>query len=149
MNIVSNFPAVFAANSTRFLRWAIGINYLWFGALKFFNGLSPAETLAKDTIRILTFGMIPDEVNLLLLAIWEVAIGLLFLSGKFVRFAAIWAVVHMVFTFLPLFAFPEVSFTHAPYGFTIVGQYIVKNLVFLAALGIILKEEKREMSGER
>jgi uncharacterized membrane protein YkgB len=51
----------------------------------------------------------------------------------------------MIFTFLPLFFFPDVSFTqeHAPYGFTIVGQYIVKNLVFLAALIIILKEEQK------
>jgi uncharacterized membrane protein YphA (DoxX/SURF4 family) len=143
MSIITNFPTVFIANSTCLLRWAIGINYLWFGALKFFNGLSPAEALAKDTIRIITFGMIPDEVNLFLLATWEVAIGLLFLSGKFVRFGAVWAIIHMVFTFLPLFFFPEVSFTHAPYGFTIVGQYIVKNLVFLAALGVILKEEHK------
>jgi hypothetical protein len=43
---------------------------------------------------------------------------------------------------LPLFFFPHVSFTHAPYGFTIVGQYIVKNLVFLAGLAVILKEEQ-------
>lgn len=147
MNIVTNFPSFFVSDSNRFLRWAIGINYLWFGALKFFTGLSPAETLAKDTIRIITLGMIPDDVNLFLLAIWEVAIGLLFLSGKFVRFGAIWAIIHMVFTFLPLFFFPEVSFTHAPYGFTIVGQYIVKNLVFLAALGTILKEERKKSIG--
>ncbi len=129
-------------NTTRLLRWAIGINYFWFGLLKFFNGLSPAENLAKDTIRILTFGMIPDEVNLALLAVWEVLIGVIFLSGYFTRLGAKAAVVHMIFTFMPLFFFPEVSFSHAPYGFTIVGQYIVKNLVFLAALAVILKEEK-------
>ncbi len=142
MDLVTNLPTVFAANSTRLLRWAIGINYFWFGALKFFNGLSPAEALAKNTIHVITFGLIPDDVNLFLLALWEVGIGILFLSGRFVRFGANAAVVHMIFTFVPLFAFPEVSFSHAPYGFTIVGQYIVKNLVFLAALGIILKEEK-------
>lgn len=140
MNIFPAFSAVLWANSTRLLRWAIGINYFWFGALKFFEGLSPAENLAKDTIRILTFGLIPDATNLLLLTIWEVVIGILFLSGFFVRFGAIAAVIHMVFTFMPLFFFPEVSFSHAPYGFTIVGQYIVKNLVFLAALIVILKE---------
>jgi len=113
--------------------------------LKFFDGLSPAETLAKNTIHILTFGLIPDEINLLLLAIWEVGIGVLFLSGRLTKFAAQAAVLHMIFTFMPLFFFPEVSFSaeHAPFGFTIVGQYIVKNLVFLAALVVILKEEKR------
>lgn len=55
------------------------------------------------------------------------------------------AVLHMIFTFMPLFFFPEVSFSHAPYGFTVVGQYIVKNLVFLAALNIILKVEKQRL----
>lgn len=143
MNLGTILPTILYAHSTRLLRWAIGINYFWFGILKFFNGLSPAETLAKDTIRILTFGLIPDDVNLLLLAIWEVGIGVIFLSGRFVKLGAQLAVVHMIFTFMPLFFFPEVSFSHAPYGFTIVGQYIVKNLVFLAALVIILKEQKR------
>lgn len=134
---------VFYANAMRLLRWAIGINYFWFGALKFFPDLSPAEHLAKDTIRLLTFGLIPDAVNLLLLALWEVSIGLIFLSGYFTRWGAQAAVLHMIFTFMPLFFFPEISFSHAPYGFTIVGQYIVKNLVFLAGLNIILKDEKK------
>ena len=145
MSLTTNLPSILYANSTRLLRWAIGINYFWFGILKFFDGLSPAEHLAKDTIRIITFGFIPDLVNLMLLAIWEVGIGVFFLSGYFTRFGAKAAIVHMIFTFLPLFFFPDVSFTqeHAPYGFTIVGQYIVKNLVFLAALIIILKEEQK------
>jgi len=134
-----NLLATLFSNSTRLLRWAIGINYFWFGMLKFFHGLSPAENLAKDTTRILTFGLIPDHINLLLLAIWEVGIGLIFFSGRMTRLGAQAAVLHMIFTFMPLFFFPEVSFSHAPYGFTIVGQYIVKNLVFLAALVVILK----------
>lgn len=143
MNIGAAFPSLLYAHSTRILRWAIAVNYLWFGMLKFFSGLSPAEHLAKDTIRIITFGLIPDEINLLLLAIWEVGIGLIFFSGRLTKLGAQAAVLHMIFTFLPLFFFPEVSFSHVPYGFTIVGQYIVKNLVFLAALVVILKEQRR------
>jgi uncharacterized membrane protein YphA (DoxX/SURF4 family) len=141
MNPNNVFTAFLYANSTRLLRLAIAVNYFWFGMLKFFSGLSPAEDLAKNTIRILTFGFIPDNVNLLLLAIWEVGIGVIFLSGRFTKLGANAAVLHMIFTFMPLFFFPEVSFSHAPYGFTIVGQYIVKNLVFLAALVAILKSE--------
>lgn len=142
MNIGTILPSFLYAQSTRLLRWAIAVNYFWFGMLKFFSGLSPAENLAKDTIRIITFGLIPDDVNLLLLAIWEVGIGVIFFSGRLTKLGAQAAVLHMIFTFLPLFFFPEVSFSHAPYGFTIVGQYIVKNLVFLAALVVILKEQK-------
>ena len=138
---MSQFSRFFNANTTNLLRWSIGIVYVWFGALKFFSGLSPAEVLAKDTIRIITFGLIPDEVNIILLAAWEVGVGLMLLSGVFTRYAVIAAIVHICFTFTPLLFFPDVSFTHAPYGFTIIGQYIVKNLVFAVALGIILKEE--------
>ena len=138
---MSQFSRFFNANTTNLLRWSIGIVYVWFGALKFFSGLSPAEVLAKDTIRIITFGLIPDEVNIILLAAWEVGVGLMLLSVIFTRYAVIAALVHICFTFTPLLFFPDVSFTHAPYGFTIIGQYIVKNLVFAVALGIILKEE--------
>lgn len=138
----SQFSRFFNANTTNLLKWSIGIVYVWFGALKFFSGMSPAEMLAKDTIRVLTFGAIPDDINILLLAIWEVAVGLMLISSVFVRFAVKAALVHMLFTFTPLLFFPDVSFTHAPYGFTLIGQYILKNLVFAVALGIILKEEK-------
>ena len=43
------------------LRLAMGIVFFWFGALKFFPNLSPAETLAGRTIETLTFGAIPRE----------------------------------------------------------------------------------------
>ncbi len=146
METIASVRTYVYANTTRLLTVALGINYFWFGVLKFFNGLSPAEGLAKDTIRVLTFGMIPDDVNLMLLAIWEVGIGVIFLSGYVTRFGAKAAIVHMVFTFMPLFFFPDVSFSHAPYGFTIVGQYIVKNLVFVAGLLIILEEKAHSAS---
>ena len=142
MNPNGSFALWLSRHKLLLLRWSIAVSYLWFGALKFFPGMSPAEGLAKDTIRVLTFGLIPDEVSIILLAIWEVAIGLAFFSGWFVRFGIRAAVVHLVCTFTPLFFFPELSFTHAPYAFTIIGQYIVKNLVFLVGLGILWLDER-------
>ena len=38
------------------LRVALGFVFLWFGALKYLPGLSPAQTLALGTIDALTFG---------------------------------------------------------------------------------------------
>ena len=61
----------------RFIAITIGLVYCWFGALKFVPNLSPAEDLAKNTIRQLTFGLIPDEVSIILLAFWEVGLGFL------------------------------------------------------------------------
>ena len=39
----------------------------------------------------------------------------------------------MVCTILPLLFFSEEVFTHFPYGLTLEGQYIVKNLVRICA----------------
>jgi hypothetical protein len=44
------------------LRLSLGVNFLWFGVLKLFPGLSPAESLAGDTITKLTFGLLPPEI---------------------------------------------------------------------------------------
>jgi uncharacterized membrane protein YphA (DoxX/SURF4 family) len=123
------------------LRISIGIIYVWFGALKFFHGYSPAEDLAINTINKLTFGLVPQPVNIVLLAIWECAVGLLLIVGIWVRPALIFLFVHMLCTFTPLLFFPSVSFKYAPYGFTLVGQYIMKNIVIICA-ALVLWPEK-------
>ena len=66
----------------QFSRIALGIVFFWFGVLKFFPGLSPAQDLAARTISVLSFGLIPAFISLPVLATWECAIGLGFLSGK-------------------------------------------------------------------
>lgn len=119
------------------LRISVGIVYLWFGALKYFQGISPAEQLAMQTIHKLTFGLIDDHANILMLATWECLIGILFIAGKFIKPALVLMLLHMVLTFTPFLFFPDQTFRYMPYGLTIVGQYIVKNIVFIAA-GIVL-----------
>ena len=125
------------------LRISFGVIYFWFGILKFFPGMSPAEDLAKETIHVLTFGLIPDQVSIILLATWEVLLGLLFFSNLFQRFAVRFALLHMACTFLPLAFFPALSFSHVPYAFTLVGQYIVKNLVFIVALLMMMQNRPK------
>ncbi|MDF0708681.1 hypothetical protein [Flagellimonas okinawensis] len=127
----------------RFIAITIGLVYIWFGALKFVPNLSPAEDLAKNTIRQLTFGVIPDEVSIILLAFWEVGLGLLLMSGLFKRQAIIWALVHMVCTFTPLLFFPNDVFGEAPLSLTLVGQYIMKNIIIMAAL-LSIYERKQQ-----
>src|SRR5918997_188232 len=67
------------------LRVALGVVFLWFGALKFFPGLSPAQSLAVETIGVLTRGLLPADAGLVLLATLECAIGIGLISGKFMR----------------------------------------------------------------
>ncbi|WP_041632900.1 DoxX family protein [Maribacter sp. HTCC2170] len=121
----------------------IGIVYLWFGMLKFFPGVSPAETIALDTISELTLGVVTPDVSIILLALWETIIGVLLIIGLFSRAALNLAIVHMILTFTPFLFFPELTFTNAPFGLTLLGQYIVKNIVFLAIMIYILSKERK------
>lgn len=121
-------------SSNHILAISIGLVYLWFGVLKFFPQLSPAETLAKNTIDLLTFGIIPGNISIILLAIWETLVGILLIFNLYRKQAIIIALVHMVFTFTPLFLFPNQSFSDLPVGFSLVGQYIFKNIIIISAL---------------
>jgi uncharacterized membrane protein YkgB len=122
------------------IRMTIGLCYLWFGTLKFFPHLSPAEDLAGQTITLLTFGLIEPPLSLTLLAIWEVTVGLFFLSNRLMHLALPVMVLHMLCTLTPAFLLPEAFFTHFPYGLTLAGQYIIKNLVFLAAALVLFRQ---------
>ena len=62
---------VMARHGVRALRVSLGVVFLWFGALKFFPGLSPAADLAARTIGTLSFGLIPPATAVMILAIWE------------------------------------------------------------------------------
>lgn len=130
-----------SARSLTLLRVSIGIIYVWFGMLKFFHGFSPAEELAVNTIQKLSFHLIPGPVCLFLLASWETALGLLLILGYKTRALLIAMAIHMVCTFTPLLFFPDVSFKYAPYGFTLVGQYIMKNVIILAAAGVLWQQD--------
>jgi uncharacterized membrane protein YphA (DoxX/SURF4 family) len=115
------------------LRMALGVVFLWFGALKFFPGASPAETLAGQTIETLTFGAIPQDVALMILAVWEVAIGMGLLVGRWMRAVLLLLFVQMLGTITPLFLFPSETFTIFPIAPTLEGQYIIKNIVIVSA----------------
>ena len=115
------------------LRVALGVVFLWFGALKLVPGLSPAEDLAGRTIEALTFGIVPASVALPILALWEVAIGVGLLVGRWMRVTLLLLFVQMAGTVTPLFLFPSETFVRFPLVPTLEGQYIIKNIVLVAA----------------
>ncbi|MEW7279678.1 doxx family protein [Aquimarina sp. 2201CG1-2-11] len=126
-------------SSSRFLTFSIGLVYLWFGVLKYFPNTSHAEKLAKNTIDILTFGLVPPDVSIILLAISETIIGLLLIFNIRRQLTISLALIHMLFTFAPLFLFPEESFSNSPLVFTLLGQYIFKNIIIIGALLTLYK----------
>jgi uncharacterized membrane protein YkgB len=127
---------LFADQGITLLRVSIGIVFFWFGVLKFWPGLSPADGMALDTIDRLTFGLLPPTVARLGLAVLETAIGLGLIFGKALRLTLLLLAGQMLGTVTPLFLFPAVTWA----GFlvpTLEGQYILKNVV-LATAGIVI-----------
>ncbi|MBA3470271.1 MAG: DoxX family protein [Herpetosiphonaceae bacterium] len=126
-----------AQHGVTLLRIAVGIVYFWFGVLKFFPGLSPAQDLATRTIDLLTFGLVPAAISLPLLAAWECLIGLGMITGRFMRATILLLLLQMSGTLLPMVFFPGETFIRFPYSPTLEGQYIIKNLVLVSAALVI------------
>lgn len=146
MNSVINLNTVKQTSRNSLLAISIGLVYLWFGILKFFPDLSPAEGLAKSTIHILTFGLIPDDFAIILLALWETWIGVFLIFNLARRTVALLALVHIIFTFMPLVFFPDQVFNEGPLYLTLLGQYIIKNLIIIAALLSLLNVDVKSIS---
>lgn len=115
------------------LRISVGIVFIWFGFLKFFPNLSPAQGIAIDTINKLTLGLIQNNVAIIILATWETLIGIGLITGKYLRVTLFLLFSQMLGTMTPLLLFPAVTFTQFPYAPTLEGQYIIKNLVLISA----------------
>lgn len=118
------------------LRVSLGVIFIWFGLLKPL-GHSPAEDLVLATVDWMP--IFSPETWLYVIGWWEVLIGVTFLFRMTVRAAIALLFLQMVGTFLPLVMLPEVTFQSGmiPYGLTMEGQYIVKNLVIIAAALVI------------
>jgi uncharacterized membrane protein YkgB len=132
-----HITAWMARHGITLLRISLGVVFLWFGILKFFPGLSPAQSLAARTIEMLTFGMVRESVSIPVLALWECAIGIGLLTNVFMRATLLLLFVQMMGTITPIFLFPREVFMVVPYAPTLEGQYIIKNIVLVSA-GIVI-----------
>ena len=113
------------------LRYSLAIVFIWFGALKFV-GISPANELVAKTVY-----WFPPEIFIPILGWWEAAIGACLLIPALIRVAIFLLLVQMPGTMLPLFILPDVCYTQFPFGLTLEGQYIIKNLVLISAAIVI------------
>lgn len=139
-NLINRYDSVdaritqwMASHGLSLLRISLGVVFLWFGALKFFPGLSPASDLAARTISVLSFGTVPAGVSVPLLAAWECLIGIGLIMGIFMRATLLLLALQMAGTLTPLLLFPGEVFTRVPYAPTLEGQYIIKNAVLISA----------------
>ena len=118
------------------LRVSLGVIFIWFGILKPL-GLSPAEPLVIATVEWLP--LFDGRVWVSVIGWWEVAIGIAFLFRSTIRVAIALLALQMVGTIMPLILLPSVTFQtgHIPYGPTLEGQYIIKNLLIISAALVV------------
>lgn len=140
--IDKRITAFMAAYSLMILRLGLATIFVWFGALKLVPGLSPAEELVRRTIYF-----VEPDVFLPFLAIWEVLIGIGFFIGlftnRFQRATILLLFLQLPGTTLPLILLPDVCWTQFPYGLTLEGQYIVKNIAIVGS-ALVLGARVRE-----
>ncbi|MGW7428727.1 hypothetical protein ACWGIN_04175 [Streptomyces sp. NPDC054861] len=114
------------------LRAGLGGVFVWFGVLKVI-GLSPAARLVVDVMPFATGGWFVPALG------WgEVALGLWLVSGRALGGALPVLVAHLCGTFAVLVLTPRMAFEHAnPLLLTLVGEFVVKNVVLLAAAVVV------------
>jgi uncharacterized membrane protein YkgB len=107
------------------LRISFGILFLWLGLLKVVPGVSPAEPLMRASMP----AFLPIDAFIRFAAIWEVIIGLGFLSGRFPRITLAMTFCTMVVTLSILWMAPGVVWKQFPFLLSFEGHYVVKDIV--------------------
>lgn len=113
-----------------------GLSFHLVWRFKIFPCLIAVEILAGRTIEKLTFCLVPPVIALPILALCECTIGVGLISRKWLNLTLLLLYLQMIGTFLPLFFFPEQTFTSL-FVPTLLGQYIIKNIVLLSG-GIVI-----------
>jgi uncharacterized membrane protein YkgB len=112
-----------------FARWSLFIVYFWFGILKIFN-LSPANPLISALLER-TLPFVTFEQFIVLLGIFEMVIGVLFLVPKLQKVVLVLFGLHLVMITAPFVLLPTIAWQRwfVP---TLEGQYMIKNILMVA-----------------
>jgi len=113
------------------LFWFYGVIYIWYGLLKII-GISPVEELVQKA----TDWIFAHEF-VIALGIWESLLGLFLFIPHLRRIGLLLLFLQFPGTFMPLFTNPEDCFTIFPFGLTLEGQYIFKNLILICG-GLVM-----------
>lgn len=119
------------------LRISLGVVFLGFGVLKLFPGVSPAEGLVEATIEVMTGGIVPSRLGLVVTALLECAIGVSLIAHRWVRLTVYLLIFELLGILSPLVLLPGRMFGgpfHAP---TLEGQYVLKDLILVSAAMVI------------
>lgn len=125
-------------------RVSLAIVFLWFGLLKVF-GVTPVGELVAATMP-----WVPSAWLVPVLGVFETLLGLALLFKVFLRTALGLLWLQLLGTFAVLVLLPHVAFQGGnPLLLTVEGEFVVKNLVLIAAgivIGGTLRRARREAS---
>lgn len=124
-------------HSVALLRISMGLIIFGFGFLKYFPGVSPAENLVQTTMHILTFSLMPNRLALVLVATLECAMGLSLILGRGLRVTIYLLVFWVMGVLSPVVLMPQRLFSGPDHAPTLEGQYVLKDIVFFAAILVI------------
>ncbi|MEX1125609.1 MAG: DoxX family membrane protein [Acidimicrobiia bacterium] len=114
------------------LRISLAVVFIWFGALKIL-GVSPVVDLVASTV----YWVDPDWF-VPALGVVEVLVGLGLTARWGLRLVLLVLALQMLGTFLVFVLLPEVTFQDGnPLKLTIEGEFVLKNLVLLAAAMVV------------
>jgi uncharacterized membrane protein YkgB len=122
--------AFFRRASVPVARFGLFVVFFWFGLLKVL-GYSPASGVVQRLFEN-TIPFMPFSVFLVAFGAFECIIGILFLIKGTERVVIPLLFIHMVTTFGPLVFLPSETWQTFMVP-TLEGQYIIKNLVIIAA----------------
>ena len=123
------------------LRISMGLVILGFGVLKYFPGVSPAESLILADVRVLSFGLVPavvpNFVIMILVATVECAIGLALITGRALRATSYLLASWILGILSPVVVLSTRLFSGPGHMPTLEGQYVLKDVILLAAAMVI------------
>lgn len=119
------------------LRIAVGATFLAFGILKYFPGVSPAQNLAEATSHILFLGLVPGSVAIVMIATLECFIGICLLTGRWMRLAIWLLTIELIGILSPVILLPGRLFAGPHHAPTLEGQYVLKDIILVAA-GLVI-----------
>lgn len=118
--------------SVPLLRVAIGVVFIWFGALKIDN-TSPVSDFVANTLPWFNRAWVVPA-----LGTFEMILGVAMIVGRYLTIVCVALTCHLVGTFLALVMQPNITFQHGnPFLLTTEGEFVIKNLVFIAA-GLVI-----------
>jgi uncharacterized membrane protein YphA (DoxX/SURF4 family) len=122
------------------LRCAFGVIFCWFGTLKVV-GLSPVDDFVAGTLPWFDRAWLIPALGL-----FEVAIGVGMIAGRFLFLVCAVLVGHLAGTFLALVVQADVTFHGGnPLLLAAEGEFVVKNLVYIAAALVLAARFDREV----